>query len=299
MDLQALRSQVKGTLLFDELMAPHTTWRVGGPADALLLAAGRDDIAAAKAFAKAEQIPIFIVGNGSNLLVRDGGIRGLVVKIGEAMSDWVLEGTTLKAEAGCVLAKMARETAKRGIAGLEWAAGIPASFGGAAIMNAGAFGHSFYEVLSAVEIVAEDGQIATVPVAELEHSYRHTSLQARDIVVTGVELSLWEGASDALVASVEETLRKRREKQPLELPSAGSVFKNPPDSHAGYLVEQAGLRGYTIGGAQVSPKHGNFIVNLGDSTAQDILQLMGEVQQKVKAEFGYDLEPEVCIIGQS
>lgn len=297
--LSELASQVEGKLLFEEPMAAHTTWRVGGPADALLLAAGAQDVATALAFAKARKVPVLVVGNGSNLLVRDGGIQGLVIKIGEAMSRWSMVNNVLWAEAGAILAKMARETAKRGLAGLTWAAGIPASLGGAAVMNAGAFGHSFYEHLKAVEIVNEGGLVETVDAAALQHGYRSTSLQVRDVVVTAVSLQLQPGDVDTLTEEVETILRRRREKQPLDYPSAGSVFKNPAGDHAGRLVEAAGLRGLRRGQVQVSPKHGNFIVNLGGGSARDILLLMADVQQKVKATFGYELEPEVCIIGEA
>ena len=297
MDWTALKEQCGGVLIEHAPMSEYTTWRIGGPADALLLASDGHDVARGLAFAKAQSLPVLVIGNGSNLLVRDGGIRGLVIKIGEAMQDWSCDGTTVRAQAGCILAKLARATARRGLAGLEWAAGIPASLGGAAVMNAGAFGHFFYEVLQAVEIVDENGELQTLGSEALTYGYRSTALMERGVFVTAVTLALQAGDAASLSDQVEETLRQRREKQPLDLPSAGSVFKNPPDDHAGRLVEAAGLRGLREGQVQVSPKHGNFIVNLGGGTARDVLTLMERVKGEVRAQFGVELCPEVRIIG--
>ncbi|MEE0775705.1 MAG: UDP-N-acetylmuramate dehydrogenase, partial [Bacillota bacterium] len=272
MDFSGLDTKVKGTLIYDAPMSQYTTWRIGGKADCLFLPKDGEDIAAALDFAKKRDIPYMVMGNGSNMLVLDGGIRGLVIRIGDDMASYnVRDDLMMEAQSGCILAKIARETARMGLKGLEWAAGIPASLGGAAVMNAGAYGHFFYETLHAVEIIDRDGKRSTLSVDELEYGYRNTSLMRRGAVVTKVYVQMTQDSAEKLTASVEETLKSRRDKQPLELPSAGSVFKNPPGDHAGRLVEASGLRGLTYGGAQVSVKHGNFIVNIKEAKAQDVL----------------------------
>ena len=299
MNFSGLEAKVKGTLVYDAPMSRYTTWRIGGNADCLFLPEDGEDIVAALSFAKDRDIPYMVMGNGSNMLVLDGGIRGLVIKIGESMSSYTLqENLVLAAQSGCILAKMARETARMGLKGLEWAAGIPASLGGAAVVNAGAYEHSFYETLQAVEIINGDGKLSTITVDDLEYGYRNTSLMQSGVVVTKVFLQMEEGIAEELTASVDMTLKSRRDKQPLELPSAGSVFKNPPGDHAGRLVEASGLRGLMLGGAQVSEKHGNFIVNIDHATAQDVLALIDQVQHIVNQKFGIMLEPEVRLVGE-
>ena len=297
MNYSQLKDNVKGTVILDAPMKKYTTWKIGGNADCLVLPADAADVVA-QAFCREHQVPCQVIGNGSNLLVLDGGVEGVVIRIGEGMNGYTVDGTLVTAGSGCVLARLARETAKLGLAGLEWAVGIPASIGGAAYMNAGAYGHCFYETLEAVEAVDGNGNICKLSVEELTYSYRHTRLMEEGYIVTKAMIRLKEGDAASLTAAADETMHLRREKQPLEYPSAGSVFKNPEGSHAGYLVEQCGLRGKRVGNAQVSEKHGNFIVNLGDCTAKDVLTLIEEVRDTVKKEKGYDLETEVLIIGR-
>lgn len=298
MNYSQLKDNVKGTVILDAPMKKYTTWKIGGNADCLVLPADAADVVAAQAFCREHQVPCQVIGNGSNLLVLDGGVEGVVIRIGEGMNGYTVDGTLVTAGSGCVLARLARETAKLGLAGLEWAVGIPASIGGAAYMNAGAYGHCFYETLEAVEAVDGNGNICKLSVEELTYSYRHTRLMEEGYIVTKAMIRLKEGDAASLTAAADETMHLRREKQPLEYPSAGSVFKNPEGSHAGYLVEQCGFRGKRVGNAQVSEKHGNFIVNLGDCTAKDVLTLIEEVRDTVKKEKGYDLETEVLIIGR-
>lgn len=298
MNYSQLKDNVKGTVILDAPMKKYTTWKIGGNADCLVLPADAADVVAAQAFCREHQVPCQVIGNGSNLLVLDGGVEGVVIRIGEGMNGYTVDGTLVTAGSGCVLARLARETAKLGLAGLEWAVGIPASIGGAAYMNAGAYGHCFYETLEAVEAVDGNGNICKLSVEKLTYSYRHTRLMEEGYIVTKAMIRLKEGDAASLTAAADETMHLRREKQPLEYPSAGSVFKNPEGSHAGYLVEQCGLRGKRVGNAQVSEKHGNFIVNLGDCTAKDVLTLIEEVRDTVKKEKGYDLETEVLIIGR-
>ncbi len=298
MNYSQLKDNVKGTVILDAPMKKYTTWKIGGNADCLVLPADAADVVATQAFCREHQVPCQVIGNGSNLLVLDGGVEGVVIRIGEGMNGYTVDGTLVTAGSGCVLARLARETAKLGLAGLEWAVGIPASIGGAAYMNAGAYGHCFYETLEAVEAVDGNGNICKLSVEKLTYSYRHTRLMEEGYIVTKAMIRLKEGDAASLTAAADETMHLRREKQPLEYPSAGSVFKNPEGSHAGYLVEQCGLRGKRVGNAQVSEKHGNFIVNLGDCTAKDVLTLIEEVRDTVKKEKGYDLETEVLIIGR-
>jgi UDP-N-acetylmuramate dehydrogenase len=298
MDLFALESKVKGDVLFNVPMKKYTTWRIGGPADCLVLPQDAEDIAAVICYARENDIPYLVVGNGSNLLVLDGGIEGIVIRIGENMGAYTVDDTLVTAQSGCTLAKMARETAKLGLQGLEWAAGIPASIGGAAYMNAGAYGHFFYETLEAAEIIDQDCNIKVIPKDDLTYGYRHTSLMEYGAIVTKVMIRTAHGDQGALVASVDETMKLRKKNQPLDLPSAGSVFKNPEGDHAGRLVEVSGLCGLRVGNAQVSEKHGNFIVNLGNCSAADVLTLMEKVQAEVKRQHGIYLEPEVLQRGR-
>lgn len=298
MEYKELQAQIKGDVLLNAPMKKYTTYKIGGPADCLVLPKDTEDVSAVVRFARKEGVPYMVMGNGSNLLVSDDGIEGIVLRIGDSMNEWHMEGNLLVAQTGCILSRMARETAKLGFKGIEWAAGIPAGLGGAAYMNAGAYGHFFYEALEAVEIVDEDGTVKVLLKEELDFSYRHTSLMDRKAIVTRVMVRLVEDDAEKLVNAVEATMKLRREKQPLEWPSAGSVFKNPEGSHAGYLVELCGLRGKSCGGAQVSEKHGNFIVNKGGATAKDVLCLIDEVRSVVEREKGYRLETEILTIGR-
>lgn len=298
MEYSSLKKIIKGAVTENAPMKKYTTWNIGGPADCLVEPEDAEDISAVFRWTAENGVPLTVIGNGSNLLVLDGGIEGVVVRIGDRMSGFSFDDTLLVAQSGCILSKMARETARRGLAGIHWAAGIPASLGGAAYMNAGAYGHTFYETLDSVEAVDKDGTIRVFHRENLSGGYRHTSVMENGLVVTKVMIRLEHGNAEDLVSSVEDTLRLRREKQPLDKPSAGSVFKNPEGSHAGYLVELTGLRGRSCGGAEVSLKHGNFILNTGNATAKDVLTLMDICREEVKKQQGYDLEPEVRIIGR-
>ncbi|MEG2657823.1 MAG: UDP-N-acetylmuramate dehydrogenase [Clostridiales bacterium] len=298
MDFSGLKKIVKGDIEVNAPMSQYTTWHIGGNADCLFSPCDSEDIALGLAYAKNKGIPYMVMGNGSNMLVLDGGIRGLVIRIGENMATYTVAGDKIEALSGCILAKMARETAKLGLGGLEWGAGIPASLGGAAVMNAGAYGHSFYETLAAVEVVEMDGNISKIDIKDLSYGYRNTSLMKKGAVVTKVFLNMHKDNAEVLTNFVDETLKTRRKNQPLEYPSAGSVFKNPQNDHAGRLIEAAGLRGLCHGDAQVSEKHGNFIVNIGSAKATDVLELIAEVRNIVKKKFDVDLEPEVRLVGE-
>lgn len=280
-----------------EPMRVHTTFRIGGEAD-VFISPKAEELEAVLAIAKEEQVPVTVIGNGSNLLVGDGGIRGLVVEIGAGMSAISLVGSLLTAEAGALLSKVAGVAASAGLGGMEFAAGIPGSVGGAVTMNAGAYGGEMKDILKSVKVLTRDGQRKTLSVEELELGYRHSCIPEKDYIVVEAQFSLSEKPEEEIRSLMAELSGRRREKQPLEYPSAGSTFKRPEGYFAGKLIMDAGLRGYTVGGAQVSEKHCGFVINWGNATAADVKKLMEDVQKKVYEKFGVTLEPEVKIIGE-
>ena len=293
-DLQTL---LKQPVIIDSPMSKHTTWKIGGPADIMVFPTCEEELCALLPRLKEQGISWLVIGNGSNLLVADKGIRGVVIKMGENFADSQWRGLTVKASAGMLLASLALEAAERGAAGIEFARGIPGSVGGAVRMNAGAYGSNIGNYVIKVEGVDYDGHRLSLSGSELNFSYRDSSLFGLDAVVTYIYLQLLEGKRDEIMEKMKEYQQKRFLAQPLEYPSCGSVFRNPANDHAGRLVEMAGLRGLRIGNAQVSPKHGNFIINLGGATAQDVRELISEVQQQVYEYSGVRLEPEVKMVG--
>ncbi len=297
-EMRAALGSLRGEALFDEMMREHTSWRIGGPADCFAVPADEADIRQIFAVCRRFALPWMAVGRGSNLLVGDTGFRGVLICIGENFADSHWQGMQASFGAGMLLFAAAREAAARGAAGLAWAAGIPGSMGGAVRMNAGAFGGSMADLVTKVDVVEYDGTGRSVSGEALDLSYRHSFLSSAQAIATRVHLQFQPGERSELEQEMKEHLAYRSAKQPLELPSAGSVFKNPPGSHAGYLVEQAGCKGMQEGMAQVSPKHGNFIVNLGGARAVDVLRLIERVQARVRESFGVELEPEVRIVGE-
>lgn len=280
-------------------MARFTTFRVGGPADVLVNIDSAAEISVALRAARAAGVPVTIIGNGSNLLVRDGGIRGLVMRISQPMSAITREGDTLHVQAGATLPAVAGFAQRSGLEGLAPMAGIPGTIGGAVIMNAGAYGGEMSQVVTCVDAIARsDGKPIRFEGRALGFAYRHSAMMDAGVIVTDVTLRLAPGDPDAIARRTEELLVARREKQPLEYPSAGSTFKRPEGAFAAKLIDDAGLKGLRIGDAQVSEKHAGFIVNLGSATASDILALMAEVQSRVRAASGITLEPEVRILGE-
>ncbi len=284
-------------VLANEPMSRHTTFRVGGPADVLFFPAGADELMRAMNAARELGEPCFVMGNGSNLLVKDGGVRGLVICIGEPMGAVSVEGTLVRAQAGASLSRVAREALSASLAGLVFASGIPGSVGGAVAMNAGAYGGEIRGVLARA-LVLEEGQAAWKTAESLNMGYRSSDVLRRGLVVLEAEFALTPGDREALQAETNELARRRREKQPLNLPSAGSTFKRPEGHFAGALIQEAGLKGYRVGGAQVSELHAGFVVNTGGATASDILRLIADVQARVMENAGVRLEPEVRIIGE-
>ena len=281
------------------LMAQYTTFRVGGVADVLVNIASADEIPVALSAAKKADVPVTIIGCGSNLLVRDGGIRGLVLRISSAMSAIRRVGDDLVAEAGAPLGAIAAFARDEGLCGVAELAGIPGTIGGGVVMNAGAYGTELAQVVSSVDCVSlHNGKPVHFSADDLNFSYRHSALMGANVVAAQVTLSLTPGDPQAIRARMEECAAMRREKQPLNYPSAGSTFKRPEGYFAAKLIDDCGLRGLTVGGAQVSEKHAGFIVNIGGATASDILELMRQVEQRVFEQFGVHLEPEVHILGE-
>ena len=279
-------------------MKNHTTFRVGGPAD-IFLTPSAEELPAVLSVCREEQMPVTVIGNGSNLLVGDQGIRGVVICIGFGMRGIRVDGEKIFLEAGVTLAAVAQQAAKAGLTGLEFASGIPGTFGGAVVMNAGAYGGEMKDVIVSVRVISEDGEILTLSKEELDLSYRHSVIPERGYLVIDGELLLTrEKDPHQITERMEELKKKRIEKQPLEYPSAGSTFKRPEGYFAGKLIMDAGLRGFSVGGAAVSEKHCGFVINKGNATAADICALMDEVTRIVKEKYAVTLEPEVKKVGE-
>ena len=299
MDLQAIFAGCTAKeLLLEEPMAKHTSFRIGGPADVLAQPADEAELAALLKRAGEHAVPVTLVGNGSNLLVRDKGIRGLVIKLSNLFSSITVAGNVLTFGSGISLAMASKKAASLSLSGLEFAVGIPGTIGGAVYMNAGAYDGEMAKVVTSVQVMDRQGQSSQLKADELDFSYRHTALQNSGLIVTSVTVSLQPGEAESIKAKMDDFSQRRIAKQPLELPSAGSMFKRPVGYFAGTLIEQTGLKGYTVGGAQVSTKHAGFVVNVGGATAKDVLQLIRDVQDRVLAAQGVQLEPEVLVLGE-
>ena len=284
-------------ILKDEPMKKHTTFRVGGPAE-MFVSPSLDEISEIMAAAGEFGIPVTIIGNGSNLLVGDKGISGLVLEIGKEAEEITVEGNRLRVSAGAMLSKAANVAASNNLGGMEFAAGIPGSLGGAVVMNAGAYGGEMKDIIESVEVLTAEGQKKTLSLKELDLSYRHSCIQETGYIVLSAVLRLESRPEEEIRAVMAELRDKRVDKQPLEFASAGSTFKRPEGYFAGKLIQDAGLRGYSVGDAQVSEKHCGFVINRGNATAAQILQLISDVQKKVLEEFGVELETEVKMIGE-
>ena len=280
-----------------EPMSRHTTFRVGGPAD-VLVTPDRDGIAAIIKLCRSENVPYTLIGNGSNLLVSDKGVRGVVIEMGEHAGEIRVTQNEITAQAGALLSKIANTAAKEGLTGMEFAAGIPGSLGGAVVMNAGAYGGEMKDILVSAVVLDENGEEKTLSADELELRYRHSCISEKHYIVLEATIRLQSGDEQEIRLKMKELSEQRQEKQPLQYPSAGSTFKRPEGYFAGKLIMDAGLRGYTVGGAQVSEKHCGFVINKGDATAEDICKLMKDVSEKVQEQFGVVLEPEVKQIGE-
>ena len=287
----------KGELILGEPLCNHTTFRVGGKADAFLSVKNEEQLKKTILLCKEYNVPFLILGNGSNLLVSDDGYRGMVISIGKDMSDILVDGNRVTAQAGATLGSVAQTAAKNSLGGLEFASGIPGTIGGAIVMNAGAYDGEMKMVVESVKVLSQTGDIFTLSNEELDFSYRNSRVKKEGLIVFSVTLLLSEKEQAAIYEKMNDFAARRREKQPLEYPSAGSTFKRPEGMFAGKLIMDAGLRGYSVGDAQVSEKHCGFVINRGAATAKEIHTLIYDVQEKVKETFDVVLEPEVIFIG--
>lgn len=285
-------------LLLAEPMTKHTSFHIGGPAELMAQPQSEAELQSLLLKAAEAAVPVTLVGNGSNLLVRDKGIRGLVIKLGSMLRDIKVSGNVLTFGSGVSLAQASKKAAELGLSGMEFAVGIPGSIGGAVYMNAGAYDGEMSKVVKSVRVMDAAGEVSELSAGELDFGYRHSALQGSGKIVTSVTVELAAGDKQAIAEKMADFSNRRITKQPLELPSAGSMFKRPPGYFAGTLIDQTGLKGYTVGGAQISTKHAGFVVNIGGATAADVLQLISDVQAKVFAAHGVHLEPEVLVLGE-
>ncbi|MCC8061403.1 MAG: UDP-N-acetylmuramate dehydrogenase [Clostridiales bacterium] len=282
----------------NEPMSRHTTFRVGGPADFFAEPGDARELAAVLMACREAEIPYYIIGNGSNLLVGDGGYRGVIIALGQSWSEIMVEENRIRAGAGALLTAVARRALEESLEGLAFASGIPGSVGGAVVMNAGAYGSDISAVLRRVTVLTREGERRLLEAAELALGYRESIIPAAGYIVLDAEFALEPGDREAIRDRMDELARQRRSKQPLEYPSAGSTFKRPPGQFAGKLIEEAGLRGFCVGDAQVSEKHCGFVINHGGATAAQIMRLCEEVRRRVWEHSGVGLEMEVKLLGE-
>ena len=297
--IEALREAAGAQCILEqESMKKHTTFRIGGPADIFAVPDTIEKAAKIIGICREQKVPFYVIGNGSNLLVSDQGYRGVVVQVYKNLSAIEIEGDIITAQAGAMLSVIAKKAMAASLTGFEFASGIPGTIGGAAVMNAGAYGGEMKQVLTEVTVLTQEGELRRIPSEELKLGYRYSVIPEKGWIVLEAKLKLHRGDYDMIKARMDELKEKRVEKQPLELPSAGSTFKRPEGYFAGKLIMDAGLRGFSVGGAQVSEKHCGFVVNTGEATAKDVRDLIREVSQQVKRKFGVELEPEVKMLGE-
>lgn len=288
---------VQGRVLEQEPMGRHTTFQVGGPADLFVEPGSREEVRYAIKIARRERVPFFVTGNGSNILVADSGYRGMIIHIGKNLSQITVKDGIIEAGAGASLARIAKAALSNSLTGMEFAAGIPGSLGGAVVMNAGAYNGEMKDILLSVDVLTPEGNFITLPVRELDLSYRYSIIPEKEFIVLAARLELHPGDPEAIRGRMDELAQARKLKQPLDYPSAGSTFKRPEGYFAGKLVQDAGLKGYRVGGAQVSEKHSGFVINVGGAEAEEIRFLIRQVRMKVYRQFGVMLEPEVRFLG--
>ncbi len=284
-------------ILINENMSGHTTFKVGGPAQ-FYVQPKASQVADVVRLCVQQDVPYVIIGNGSNLLVGDNGIKGVLIEIGKNMSDIEVTNTHIFAQAGALLSKVAYKAAESGLTGMEFASGIPGCIGGGTVMNAGAYGGELRQIITKVHCIDKQGCMHVLSNEECAFDYRYSIIPEKGYLVTAVEIMLHEGNEEEIRKKMKELNTQRTEKQPLEYPSAGSTFKRPEGYFAGKLIQDAGLSGFCVGGAQVSEKHCGFVINKGGATAADIRTLMDEVTDVVYKTYGVKLEPEVRLIGE-
>lgn len=296
--IQSLRKFVpEENICLQESMASHTTFRIGGLADCFVQLENTEQLIKVQKYLSQVGVPFFVLGNGSNLLVSDAGFRGVILQIGSKMNRVTVEGNVIVAQAGASMAQIARTAMEHELTGMEFASGIPGTIGGGVVMNAGAYGGELSQIVTQVNVVNSEGGIMELDNETMEFGYRTSTIRNNPFTVTEVILGLEKGDRQQIRERMEELAAKRREKQPLEYPSAGSTFKRPAGHYAGQLIMEAGLRGLQCGGAKVSDKHCGFVINTGNATAEDVRKLIREVQARVKDQFNVDLETEVLFLG--
>lgn len=296
--LDFIKKNVPGEdILVEEPMSRHTTFRAGGKAKCLVRIGSVNQLGALLPYFRENGIPYFILGNGSNLLVGDGGYPGVMLQIGSKMNRIKAEEECIRAEAGALLSRVAGFALENGLTGLEFASGIPGTVGGALVMNAGAYGGEIKQVVRQVTVIDERGEISVIENDAMEFGYRTSVIKKKPLTVLEAVFALSPGEESGIRARMEELAQRRKEKQPLEYASAGSTFKRPEGFFAGKLIMEAGLRGLRVGGAQVSEKHCGFVINTGGATAGDILAVIREVQKRVRENTGITLETEVILLG--
>ena len=288
----------KERVYLDEPMKKHITFRVGGPADYFVTPNTVEEVKGIIALCKKENMPYYILGNGSNLLVGDKGYRGVMIQLYKEMSGIEVEGEVIRVQAGALLSRIGNMALEAELTGFEFAAGIPGTVGGAVVMNAGAYGGEMKDILVDATVLTSDGEVLVLKNEELELGYRTSVIAKKDYIVLGATFKLEKGCKEEIRGKMDELKVQRTTKQPLEFPSAGSTFKRPTGYFAGKLIQDAGLRGFQVGGAQVSEKHCGFVINKDNATATDVVELMKQVADKVYAEFGVTLEPEVKRVGE-
>lgn len=281
-------------LLLDEPMKLHTTFRIGGNADYFVKPESIEEIKALTECAKRHGIAYYVLGNGSNMLISDEGYRGMIIRLGEEFSDITMQDNDMiSVQAGAKLSRIGNEAAAKGLTGFEFASGIPGTVGGAVVMNAGAYGGEIKDIIVSATVLTQEGDVVTLSNDELELGYRTSIIQKKGYIVLLAVFKLEKGDEAQIRSRMKELAEKRREKQPLEYPSAGSTFKRPEGFFAGKLIADAGLKGFKVGGAQVSEKHAGFVINTGSATACDVIELTDEVKRKIKQIYGVELELEV------
>ncbi len=287
-----------GKILLDEQMKNHTTFKIGGPADVMIIPSNEEELIEGIKFSRENDIDFLIMGNGSNLLIKDGGIRGAVIKINEGFNSITINGTKIYCEAGALLSTVSKAALKHSLKNFEFASGIPGTIGGAITMNAGAYGGEMKDVVTKVRVLDKMGNIREYNNEEMNFRYRNSRVWDEGLIVLGVELGLEEGDPSTIQEIMKDLTYKRTSKQPLELPSGGSTFKRPEGYFAGKLIEDAGLRGLRHGGASVSEKHCGFVVNIDNATCKDVLHLISVIQKVVRDKFNVELETEIKLLGE-
>ena len=282
----------------DEPMSKHTTFRIGGPASYFVTPMDTEELSQVVVLCKAERVPFFLLGHGSNILVSDKGIGGVVIQLYKNYAKFSIEGNLVKAEAGIMLNKLGQEIRDAGLTGFEFAAGIPGTLGGAVMMNAGAYGVEMKDIVESVSLMDYDGNLIKKSGEEMDFSYRHSIVEDEELIVIGATLKLAQGNIEDITSKMQELALARKTKQPLEFPSAGSTFKRPEGYFAGKLIMDSGLAGYRVGDAEVSEKHCGFVINKGHASAKDVMTLIDDVRNTVYDKFKVELSPEVRFVGE-